>query len=322
MSLWGQLIKPMLAHTSEPFDSPEFCFELKFDGTRAICYINKENKEVKLLNRRLKFFQKNYPELLGLYNDVTANKVVIDGEVVIFKQGKPDFPSLQTREHVDDPTRISLLSELMPATYIVFDILYKDGRSLINLPLIERKKILEKTVKESDRILLSSYVIGKGKKFFREVKKKGLEGMIAKRLKSTYQIGKRPKDWLKIKFLKTLDCVICGYTVGSGWREKYFGALILGCYHQGKLRYIGRVGTGLDEKGYAELTKTLQKLKTDKCSFKEKPEFPSDIVPVWVKPELVCEVKFMNLSKNYIMRTPSFIRLRYDKEAKECVLEV
>jgi bifunctional non-homologous end joining protein LigD len=149
-----------------------------------------------------------------------------------------------------------------------------------------------------------------------------LEGIMAKRLKSTYQIGKRSKDWLKIKYLKTLDAAICGYTLGSGWREKYFGALILGCYHQGKLRYVGRVGTGLNEKGYAELTEELKKLKTDKCPFEEKPEFPSDVVPIWVKPKLVCEVKFMDLSRDLIMRAPSFIRLREDKEPKECILEI
>lgn len=321
MTLWNKLIKPMLAQISRPFDSPEFCFELKLDGTRAICYIDKEKKEVRLLNRRFKFFQKNYPELLRLYEDVNANKVILDGEVVVFKQGKPDFTSLQTREHVDESTRIELLSKLMPATLVVFDILHKDGEDLIDKPLIERKKILEKVVRESNRVVLSAYVIGNGKKFFEEVRKKGLEGVVAKRLNSTYQIGKRGKDWLKIKYLKTLDCVICGYTLGTGWREKYFGALILGCYHQGKLRHVGRVGTGLDEKGYAELAEMLHKLRTDKCPFEKEPELPSSVIPVWVKPELVCEVKFMNLSKDLILRAPSFIRLREDKSPEECVLE-
>jgi len=322
MSLWNQLIKPMLAEISGPFDSREFCFEIKFDGTRAICYIDKKKKEVKLLNRRFRFFQKNYPELSKLYEDVNANKVVLDGEVVIFKQGKPDFYSLAEREHVDEPTRIELLSKIMPATLVVFDIPHKDGEDLTDKPLIERKKILEKAVRESNRVLLSAYVIGDGKKFFEEVRKKGLEGVVAKRLNSTYQIGKRSKDWLKIKYLKTLDCVICGYTVGTGWREKYFGALILGCYYQGKLKYVGRVGTGLDEKGYANLTGKLQKIKTEKCPFEEIPKMPSDIIPIWIKPRFICEVRFMNLSRDLILRAPAFIRLREDKLPEECILEL
>jgi bifunctional non-homologous end joining protein LigD len=311
----------MLAFISGPFDSPDFCFEIKFDGTRCIAYIDKEKKSVKFLNRRLKFFQDNYPELQDIWKDVNAKRVILDGELVVFEKGKPNFYKLAEREHTGEKLRIKFLSEISPATYVVFDILHKDGKDLINLPLIERKKILEKTVKESERVLLSAYIIGKGKKFFEEARKRGLEGVMAKRLNSTYQLNKRSKDWLKIKYLKTLDCVICGYTLGSGWREKYFGALILGCYDKGKLRYVGRVGTGLDEKGYAELTKKLQELKTEKCPFEKKPEFPPSVVPVWVKPKLVCEAKFMNLSQDLIMRAPSFIRLREDKLPEECVLE-
>jgi bifunctional non-homologous end joining protein LigD len=322
MSLWGQLIKPMLAFISEPFDSPDFCFEIKFDGTRCIAYIDKEKKSVKFLNRRLKFFQDNYPELHELWKDVNAKRVILDGELVVFKKGKPDFYLLAEREHTGEKFRIKLLSEMNPATYVVFDILHKDGEDLINLPLIERKKILEKTVKESERVLLSAYVIGNGKKFFEEARKKGLEGVMAKRLSSTYQLNKRSKDWLKIKYLKTLDCVICGYTIGTGWREKYFGALILGCYHEGKLRYVGKVGTGLDEKGYEELTEMLKKIETDKCPFEKEPEFSSNIVVRWVEPKIVCEVKFMNLSENLIMRAPSFVRLREDKLPEDCILEV
>lgn len=275
-----------------------------------------------LLNRRGNYFQDRYPELKEIWKNIKAKKVILDAELVVFEKGKPSFYRLAEREHVEEKVRIELLSEIIPSTLIVFDIIYKDGVSLIELPLIERKKILEKTVEESDRILLSQYVIGKGKKFFQEVKKKGLEGVMGKRVKSTYQLNTRSKDWLKIKYLKTLDCVICGYTVGTGWRKKYFGALILGCYYQSKLRYIGRVGTGLEERGYAELTEALQKLKTDECPFEEKPKMPFNITAIWVKPKLVCEIKFMNLSKDLIPRAPSFVRLREDKLPEECILEV
>ena len=141
------MIKPMLAETSEPFDSPEFCFELKIDGTRTIAYIHTEKKEVKLLNRRFKFFQSNYPELRNLWKDINAKKVVLDGELTIFKNGKPDFYLLAEREHIANQTRIQLLSEINPATYVVFDILHKDGHDLIDKPLIERKKFWKKLLK-------------------------------------------------------------------------------------------------------------------------------------------------------------------------------
>ncbi|MDI6798902.1 MAG: non-homologous end-joining DNA ligase [Candidatus Aenigmarchaeota archaeon] len=291
-----------------------------FDGTRTIAYVDTEARDVKFLNRRMKFFQSNYPELQDMWKDVNAKQVILDGELVVFEKGKPNFYKLAEREHTGEKLRIKLLSEISPATYVVFDILHLDGQDLIDKPLVERKKILEKVVKESNRVLLSAYVIGKGKKFFQEVRKKNLEGVMAKRLQSQYQISKRSKDWLKIKYLKTLDCIIAGFTKGSGWREKYFGALILGCYHQGKLRYMGRCGTGLDEKGYAELTQKLQKIKTDKCPFEEIPKMPSGII--WVKPQLICEVRFMNLSRERIMRAPAFIRLREDKLPEECILEV
>ncbi|MEM5797740.1 MAG: non-homologous end-joining DNA ligase [Candidatus Aenigmatarchaeota archaeon] len=322
MSLWNRQIKPMLAFLASPFNDTNFLFEIKFDGTRGIAYIDKLKKDVKLLNRRMIYFEFRYPELQDMWKDADANRVILDGEVVVFKKGKPDFRLLAEREHMDDKIRIEFLSKLHPATYVVFDILHKDGKDLVDVPLSERKKILEKTVKESERVLLSTYVIGEGKKFFNEVKKKKLEGVMAKRLQSTYQIGKRSKDWLKIKSLHTIDAIIVGYTSGEGWREKYFGALICGIYYKGKLHYLGRVGTGLDEKGYAELTEQLKKLETDKNPFEKFDEDPEIMQKIhWVKPKLVAEVKFMNLTPDFKMRAPSFIRLREDKLLEECRLE-
>ena len=273
------------------------------------------------MNRRGIWFHDRYPELRDIWKNVKAKRVVLDGELVVFKEGKPDFYALAEREHVEEKMRIELLSKIMPATLIVFDILHKDGEDLINLPLIERKKILEEVVKENERVIISTYVIGKGKKFFEEVKKRGLEGVMAKKLDSTYQLGKRSKDWLKIKYLKTLDCIICGFTEGTGWREEYFGALLCGIYYQGKLRYIGRVGTGWNEEDLKQLTPLLKKLEIDKNPFDVFEEEPSIVEKVhWVKPKLVAEIKFMNLSEDLKMRAPSFKRLRDDKKPEECIL--
>lgn len=274
------------------------------------------------MNRRGIWFEDRYPEMKDLWKDVNAKRVILDGELVIFKDGKPDFYLLAEREHVGEKVRIEILSKLNPATYVVFDILHLDGKDLVDLPLKERKKVLEKTVKESLRTIFSQYVIGEGKKFFESVKKAGLEGVVAKRLNSTYQINKRSKDWLKIKVLSTLDVIICGYTLGEGKREGYFGALLCGAWHEGKLRYLGRVGTGFDEKMLEKLTSTLKELETNKNPFDIFEEEPAILEKVrWVKPKLVAEVKFMNLSEDLKMRAPSFVRLREDKPVEDCILE-
>jgi DNA ligase D-like protein (predicted ligase) len=257
-----------------------------------------------------------------LWKDVNAKRVILDGELVIFKDGKPDFYLLAEREHVTEKVRIEILSKLNPATYVVFDILHLDGKDLVDLHLKERKEILEKTVSESQRVIFSQYIIGKGKNFFESAKKAGLEGIVAKRLNSTYQINKRSKDWLKIKVLSTIDVIICGYTLGEGKRERYFGALLCGAWHEGKLRYIGRVGTGFDEKMLEKLTSTLKELETNKNPFDIFEEEPATLEKVrWVKPKLVAEVKFMNLSEDLKMRAPSFVRLREDKPVEDCILE-
>lgn len=324
MSLWSQPIKPMLAHISEPFDDNSFLYEIKFDGTRAICYIDTKAKSVKLLNRRMIYFENRYPELKELWRDVDGKQVILDAEVVVFDKGKPNFYKLAEREHLDDPIRIELLSKISPATLIVFDILHKDGKDLINLPLSERKKILKQTVKESERVLLSTYVIGSGRKFFKEVVRRALEGMMAKKLNSPYRIGERSNDWLKIKSLQTLDVIIIGYSSGTGKRGELLGSLISACYYRRKLKYTGKIGTGFTEEQLRELLQKLEKIKTEKCPIKPEPELklPSERKPIWTKPKLVCEVKFMNLSKDLIMRAPSFIRLREDKAPEDCILEI
>ena len=251
MSLWDQKIEPMLAFLSEPFDSRDFAYEIKFDGTRTIAYIDLEKKSVKFLNRRGIFFEKRYPEIVeAILKSINAKRVILDGEICVFERGKPNFYKLAEREQVDNKLRIELLSKLMPATFVVFDILHLDGKDLIDLPLIERKKILEKVVEEGERILLSVWVKEKGKKFFEEVKRKGLEGIMAKRLDSKYEIGKRSKNWLKIKVFRTLDCIICGYTKGEGWREEYFGALLCGIFYKGKLIYTYKTIKKVNENTY------------------------------------------------------------------------
>ncbi len=316
MSLWNSEIRPMLAKSSKPFDSQEYLFEVKFDGTRAILFLDRKRKFVKIQNRRGFDITRRYPEFHSLWKNI-ENRAILDSEIVVLdEKGRPDFYRLQEREH-SQGFRAELLSEEYPATCIVFDILHLNGQDLINLPLHQRKEILSSKVKEENNLLISRYVLGKGKRFFEESRKLGLEGVMAKKLDSPYLLGTRSKFWLKIKAFRTLDCIICGYTIGKGKRKK-LGALILGCYHKGKLISVGKVGSGLEKKLLETLLPKLQPLRISKPPL----QHPEPENGIWVRPSLVCEVKFMNLSRDLKLRAPVFLRLREDKNPEECELDM
>lgn len=307
-------IKPMLAFAAEPFDSPDFIFELKLDGTRCLVYFLWG--KITLINRRLIDITYRYPEFSAIKDRLNAKEAILDGEIVVFKNGKPNFSSLQEREHVEDPLRIEILSRQIPATYVAFDILHKDGKDLTSLPLIERKKILSDTVIESEQIILSDFVDSFGIKYFENAKRLGLEGIIAKKKDSVYEIGKRSKSWLKIKATKTFDCVICGMTKGKGLRKEVFGALVLGMFHGESLVYVGRVGTGWSERQIKGLHTMLSKYPGKKLF-----EIEPGVEVTWVKPKFVCEIEAMQMTKDRKLRAPSFKRIREDKEPEECKLE-
>jgi DNA ligase D-like protein (predicted ligase) len=303
-------IKPMLAQSAKPFDSEDFWFEWKFDGTRCICFAG---GKLRLQNRRLLDITYRYPEL-NLTQDLDAREAILDGELVVLREGVPDFPALQTREHVEGELRIELLSRTIPATFVAFDLLYLDGKPLVNLPLTDRKAKLQEVVRESSRIIISRHVRTHGKKYFEEVVKLGLEGVMAKRMQSTYQLGRRSRDWLKLKAKRTLDCVIVGYTPGEGQRAEYFGALALGAYREGKLEFLGKVGTGFDEVSLESITKLLRARRVSTRPVES--EVPYEVH--WVKPELVCKVEFLQLTHDFKLRAPSFKGLRFDKPPREC----
>jgi len=313
-------IKPMLAFPAKPFSSNDYIFEVKYDGTRTISYVDVEGKRIKFLNRRGIYFEWRYPEITReLIENVRARRAILDGEIIVLIEGKPSFWKLQEREHTDDRMKIEILSELYPATYVIFDILYKDGEDLTSLPLLKRKEILRNTLIEGNRVKLSEFIEGNGEEFYNKVKEAGLEGIMAKKKDSPYLIGKRSEYWLKIKVLQTIDCIICGYTRGEGAREKYFGALVLGCYDGNKLRYVGRVGTGFDESELGELKEKLDKIKVDYVPFdifEEEPNVKEKII--FTKPLYVCEIKCMEVTKDKKLRAPVFVRLREDKDPIEC----
>lgn len=305
----------MLAKSSPPFDSDDHIFELKWDGTRCIAFVDRNN--VGLQNRRLLDITYRYPEFQQLKKYLKVKSAVFDGEIIVLKEGIPNFEKLQQREHIEDVRRIEILSELIPATYVVFDLLYLNGKSIMHKPLAERRDLLRGLFPMSDNIIFSeSY--SEGRKLFKIALKKGFEGIMAKEKTSPYLQGERSGYWLKIKKFSDIDTVVCGYLEGEGSRRNYFGSLILGVYDKGKLRHIGQVGTGLDEKMMKRVFNILNSMKTDISPFDTIPELKRRAF--WCRPEMVIRVGYYEWTKDNKLRVPVFKGIRDDKEPEECII--
>jgi bifunctional non-homologous end joining protein LigD len=234
------------------------------------------------------------------------------------RDGQPDFQSLLERGQAGSTGEIQRQAGRAPAVYIVFDILEKDGASLTQLPLMERKTILKDTLKEGDNVLLCDFIEEKGEAYFKLALDKGLEGVVAKSKEGQYEEGLRTGSWLKIKKLKTCDSVIFGYTRGTNVREKTFGALLLGVYDKdGKPVYVGKVGTGFTQQTIGILLDKFEKIKITVAPFKAE---VGDIV-TWLRPTLVCEVAYQVLTRDMRLRMARFKRLRDDKPPGECTLD-
>jgi bifunctional non-homologous end joining protein LigD len=309
----------MLAETGSEKDllRKDMIFEIKFDGTRAICY--KKGRKIKFLNRRKAWIEYRYPELQEIWKNIKKD-CVLDGEIVVFnKKGLPDFNILQEREHIEDEIRIKLLSKIYPAKYIVFDVLEVEGKDIRNLPLLERKRILEKLVEDREYIKKSIYTEN-GKELWKFVKERDLEGVMAKVKNSPY-LGKRSSYWLKIKTFKSIDCVVGGFTEGKGKRSETLGALLVGVWKGKELHYLGRVGTGFDDNKLKALKNMLTRIETSTCPFSDFDE-PLSIrrISHFVKPEIVVEVKYLEFTKDTKLRAPVFLKIRSDKKPEECVI--
>jgi bifunctional non-homologous end joining protein LigD len=306
--------KPMLAKTAkEPFSSKEWIFEVKWDGIRAISYVN---KELSIRSRNQKEMKTVFPELEELTN--LASNVVVDGEIVVMRDGKVDFQTLLKRVQATDSREIKKLQQTYPILYILFDVLEKDGKPLLDKSLMERKQILKDSVKEGKNVLLSVFVEENGEAYYKASVDKGLEGVMAKKKNSIYAPGIRSSSWLKIKKTNECDCVIFGYTEGTGNRESTFGALILGLYDDKTPVFVGKVGTGFTQKTLETLKKKIQDIKASEKSL------PNIDVPDkinWIKPVLVCKVKYQVVTLDNKLRMPRFSGLRTDKEPLECKLE-
>jgi DNA ligase D-like protein (predicted ligase)/DNA ligase D-like protein (predicted polymerase)/DNA ligase D-like protein (predicted 3'-phosphoesterase) len=295
--------QPQLATlTDEVFDNDEWIFETKYDGYRALIQVNKG--KANLVSRNNISFNKRYTALVDAFEAINDD-VVLDGEIVVEdEKGMSHFQWLQYFQ--EEPNRGKLKC-------YVFDILYFNGFDLTSLELLQRKRILEALLPQSDEIIYSGHIIGKGSKAFQEVEKKGGEGLIAKKITSKYHVNRRSKDWLKIKVSKEQEMVIGGFTDPQGSRSG-FGSLLLGYYQDGKLVYSGKCGTGFNEVSLKDMHNRLKELETTTCPFSVKPKEPR---VHWIKPELVAQIKYSEWTETNSLRHPVFIALRNDKNPKD-----
>lgn len=284
-----------------PFDDPDWLFEIKWDGYRAIAEV--EQQQVRLYSRNGLSFEKAYPAIYSALASLGID-AVLDGEIVALDaDGKPSFQLLQHATTSDTTL-----------CYYVFDLLVMNGHTIEQEPLTERKDLLRRLLPNNEWVRYCDHVQEKGVAFFDSLRAHHMEGMIAKKATSVYREGTRNTDWLKIKHILTDEAVIAGYTAPNGSRQ-YFGSLILGRYEDGVLKFIGHTGTGFDHALLKELYQKMQPLVRQKNPFHTK--VPVNGEATWLLPQLVCNIKFTEVTKDGMHRHPVFVGLRADKKAKE-----
>ncbi|MFN2387983.1 MAG: non-homologous end-joining DNA ligase [Actinomycetota bacterium] len=317
---------PMMATLiEEPFDDDGWIFEPKWDGIRALATCTDATL---LLSRNQNDISATYPELARLHERLVALDAIVDGEIVAMESGRPSFEQLQNRINLQEARAIERAVKLIPVTYIAFDLLYLDGRSVIGESVEERKRLLEELVIPNERIQVSPHVRGDGKSLFDIACESKLEGIVAKKLGCPYRPGKRGREWLKVKTTYEADVVIGGWSRGEGSRRGTFGALLVGAYGEDGLRFVGSVGTGFTDRVLEALMPRLQEVRSDTCPFIEGPKglsagrFGKPIRdPCWTRPELVCTVEFRELTSAGKLRAPSFKGLRPDNDPQACLFD-
>ena len=317
-------IHPMLAESIEkPFDDKDWLFEIKWDGYRAIAFV--EGGKVRLVSRNQNELTGRYPELKDMPDFIKAKTAILDGEVVALDaDGRASFSLMQQRTGFRPGGKKAAAKADVPVLYYAFDLIYLDGYDWRRVNLEERKKKLREILKPGDSLRYSDHYEAQGKALFEIARDKKLEGILAKRRASCYE-ERRSREWLKIKIRHRMECVVGGYTNPEGSRA-YFGSLVLGLYDkEGRLIHVGQVGSGFDQKLLAELFKTLKKIEMKKNPFYGEVEALRKVS--WVKPELVAEVEYAewtegaNSGSGPKLRAPVFLGLRDDKDPKECTLE-
>ena len=313
-------VEPMLATPGgKAFDDPKWSYEIKLDGFRTMALVR--NGKVKLLSRRGIDATRQFPELAQLGTLVRSSSAVLDGEVVaIDEDGLPSFGRLQERTGWKGGRSATSPHPSIPVLYYVFDILYDEGLSLLDVPLVDRRRLLSARLLDGPSVrLLGSFGGEDGSILLEAIRQQGQEGVVAKRLNSKYAPGKRSKDWIKVKAIRTQSCVVVGFTPPQGGR-KHFGSLALATADGGRLTYAGQVGSGFDERTLREVVGRLEPLPANRTADVAHSEAaPREVT--WVTPELVCEVKYNEWTREGLLRQATFLGMRPDKTAEDCQKE-
>lgn len=302
---------------AEPFDSDEYTYEIKWDGYRALAFLDSQTK---LQSRNLKDISFAFPELSNLNRSLKKEGAILDGEIIALRDGKPSFPELQKRGRLRNENQIRHMAKSIPVVYIVFDLLYLNYQPLLNEPLEKRRLLLAENLFQIDELIAAQFIKGQGLAYFRSIAEMGLEGVVAKRKGSIYLPGKRVKTWLKFKRKKSDVFIICGY-MHSHTSRRDLRSIILGAYLDQKLTFFGMVGTGFSQLELKVLLKELEMLKTEISPLAGASNLPRQKV-VWTRPIVVCEVEYLELTDDGILRHPSFKRIRPDLRPSDCTFKI
>lgn len=308
------VIHPMLATlVDEPFSNPEWIFETKWDGFRAVCFV--QNGSARFVSRNQLDMTHQYSELVDVGKQIDAKEAILDGEVVALdRDGMPRFQLLQPRVGRKKKRDLEALLGKAKIVYFAFDLLYLDGYDLTSCSVVERKSALEGILRPASFIKSSEHIVGEGEAFFEQIEKFRLEGMMAKRAASHY-VQRRSSDWLKVKTVERSEVVVAGYTQPRGSRS-HFGALVVGLYRDKELHYVAHVGGGFTQRTLAGIHQLMQPLRTKQSPFLDPPKTNEPVQ--WLKPKLVAEIKFSEWTADGHLRHPVFIGLREDKRPEQC----
>ena len=309
-------LRPMLARSGPlPAREEQFGFEVKWDGIRTVLY--SDHGHVELRGRNGTDFTPRYPEVRELARSLGSRRIVLDGEVVALDDdGRPSFERLQSRMHLASDSAVRRRMRDIPATYVIFDLLYLDGHLTMPLSYEERRELLEALELEGPAWRTPAYHRGEGKALLAATRELGIEGVVAKKLDCPYTPGARASHWVKVKNVHTQDVVIGGWTPGEGGRTSSLGSLAVGVMEDGKLVYAGKVGTGFTEQTLALVKRELEPLRRERSPFSGR-QPPKGTI--FVEPELVAHVEFREWTGSGTLRAPSFKGLRPDISPQECV---
>lgn len=316
-------LDPMKAVPIDPSDLPTddgWAFEIKWDGMRALAFV--EGDRLRLQSSRLADVTVSFPEVQPLAAALGVESAILDGELVAFDvEGRPSFGHLQQRMHVTKSAEARRRATQFPVTYVVFDLLHLDGHDLTGEPLTDRRRLLEALVPTGPAWRVATYQVGDGHALLDAATEHGLEGLMAKRLDSHYDVGRRSDAWRKVKVRQQQEFVIGGWQEGSGTRFGRVGSLHVGYFADGALRYAGRVGSGFTESDLRRVGALLADLAIDECPFTPPPPRTITRHAHWVRPELVAEVAYGSWTGDGMLRHPVYLGLRTDKDPADVVRE-